>query len=782
MDSQELSKYYNAYYYRQCCGAPWEDRQAWEHFLGDVADHILRDIHPTTVLDAGCGFGLLVALLRQRGIAAYGIDISEHALQNLFPEAQPYCQLGSITGQTAFTVPFPENYDLILCIEVLEHLSPREAEFAIANLCQHTRDIIFSSSPFDYTEATHLNVQPPETWAALFAGQGFYRDTDFDASFVSHWAARWRRLDEPSDHLLRQRIVRQYERKFFPLWKENLDLRRQALEMQQKLAYNEQIIRNLTAQLESTNPANQANPLAPSAAPNRVEPVEAGPAATENKQTEPAQTHPSILVISHDIIGARMAGPGIRYYHLSRILSREFDITLAVPSEPDPAFSTERLHLVQYEAGNWATLEPFVHKATAILTNGYVIFSHLQFYTLDIPIIVDAYDPLWAEWLEAALSTPEELFANWRLNLHRLIHQYLVGDFFIVASERQRDWCLGLLENAGRVNPWTYSNDPSLRNLLDVVPFGLPEEPPQHTRPVIRGVWQGIGEQDKIILWGGGLWLWLDPITAIRAVAKIQETRQDIRLIFPGAQRPVAGFAHPPTHFVEAQDEAQRLGLLNKAVFFEDWIDYQDWPNVLLESDLALTLHCEDTLEARLAFRTRLLDCIWSGLPAIATAGDITSEMVERFQMGTVIAARDTDGLAQAILEILDTPREVYRQRAAAARPQLTWEKAAGPLLQFFRNPHRAPDKPFLGKRVGYPYYLDETLLAEDNVRLHAFLGQALHEKDNLSLDNQRLQLQIDEAQQENARLQSILQAFENRRIVRLLNWLVQLRKRWLGR
>ncbi|MDQ7029881.1 MAG: hypothetical protein Q9O62_08955 [Ardenticatenia bacterium] len=60
----------------------------------------------------------------------------------------------------------------------------------------------------------------------------------------------------------------------------------------------------------------------------------------------------------------------------------------------------------------------------------------------------------------------------------QLQQQSLLGDFFICASERQRDWWLGLLEASGRINPYTFGEDPSLRRLIDVVPFGLPEGPP----------------------------------------------------------------------------------------------------------------------------------------------------------------------------------------------------------------------------------------------------------------------------------------------------------------
>jgi hypothetical protein len=133
------------------------------------------------------------------------------------------------------TDPFPQKYDLVTCIEVLEHLPLVESELAVENLCRHTDDILFSSTPFDYKEATHFNVQPPEYWGELFARQGFFRDVDFDASFITPWAVRFRRRKDPL-----HRIVREYERKFWLLWRENVDLHNSALEMQNRLAASDQ--------------------------------------------------------------------------------------------------------------------------------------------------------------------------------------------------------------------------------------------------------------------------------------------------------------------------------------------------------------------------------------------------------------------------------------------------------------------------------------------------------------------------------------------------------------
>jgi len=214
MTFENKSEIFDAYYYAHGCGRPYQRDDAWLRFFGGIADRIIQDIQPKTVLDAGCAWGFLVEMLRQREVSAFGVDISEYAIQNVNPEIKSYCRVDSIAE------PFHQKYDLIVSIEVLEHMSPSDAERAIVNFCQHTNDILFSSTPFDYKEATHFNVQPPEVWAELFARQGFFRDMDFDASFLTPWAVRFRKRDEPI-----HRVVREYERRFWLLWKENTDLR-----------------------------------------------------------------------------------------------------------------------------------------------------------------------------------------------------------------------------------------------------------------------------------------------------------------------------------------------------------------------------------------------------------------------------------------------------------------------------------------------------------------------------------------------------------------------------
>ena len=196
------SSFFDAYYYEHGCGRPYERDEGWLNFFDGIAKRIIEESEPKTVLDAGCALGFLVEAFRNHGVEAFGVDISKYAIENVYADIKPYCWVGSVCE------PFPQKYDLITCIEVLEHLAQPDSEKAIANLCAHANEIVFSSTPFDYKESTHFNVQPPEYWAEQFARCGFYRDLEADMSFITTWAVKFVKTNRSNP-----RLVREYERK-----------------------------------------------------------------------------------------------------------------------------------------------------------------------------------------------------------------------------------------------------------------------------------------------------------------------------------------------------------------------------------------------------------------------------------------------------------------------------------------------------------------------------------------------------------------------------------------
>ena len=187
-----MSEIYNYEYYKNGCGPiAYENSEHWTQFFEKIADRIVKDIKPRTVLDAGCAMGYLVAALRDRGVDAYGIDISEYAISKVREDIRPFCSVGSLT------MPLPDNlpqqYDLIVTIEVLEHLYANEGIKAIQNLCQYSDQIIFTSTPNDFTEPTHLNVQQREYWTRIFAENDFYDDLNYRPKYITPYSIFFRK-------------------------------------------------------------------------------------------------------------------------------------------------------------------------------------------------------------------------------------------------------------------------------------------------------------------------------------------------------------------------------------------------------------------------------------------------------------------------------------------------------------------------------------------------------------------------------------------------------------
>jgi FtsZ-binding cell division protein ZapB len=218
------SESFDAYYYEHCCGQPYVRDELWLGRFGRIADRIVEDLAPVRVLDAGCALGLLVETLRDRGVDAWGIDISQFAIEQVCDPIKPYCRLGSVTDDLG------GPWNLIVSIEVVEHMPIREAEEAIANMCSRTTDILFSSSPVDHREPTHVNVHQPEYWADQFARHSFYRDVDYDAAYIVPWAALFRKRQEPV-HV----IVRDYERRYWALLSAAIDARNYSADIQKTL-------------------------------------------------------------------------------------------------------------------------------------------------------------------------------------------------------------------------------------------------------------------------------------------------------------------------------------------------------------------------------------------------------------------------------------------------------------------------------------------------------------------------------------------------------------------
>lgn len=213
MDNKQ--EYYNEEYYKNNFGEmEYSHGHGWEEQFARYAKRIKSEINPKRTMDVGCAIGFLVEALHDEGIEAYGMDISEYAITQVREDIRPFCKVGNASKK------IDGKYDLITCIEVLEHVGKEDIVKVIENICNATDDVIFSSTPFDYNEDSHISVNSPEHWVELFAYNGFYHDISYDCSYISVQAMRFRRGKKSEIDL-----IRDYERKLFMLVQENFAVR-----------------------------------------------------------------------------------------------------------------------------------------------------------------------------------------------------------------------------------------------------------------------------------------------------------------------------------------------------------------------------------------------------------------------------------------------------------------------------------------------------------------------------------------------------------------------------
>jgi glycosyltransferase involved in cell wall biosynthesis len=398
-----------------------------------------------------------------------------------------------------------------------------------------------------------------------------------------------------------------------------------------------------------------------------------------------------VLIASTDVVGAAMAGPGLRAWQFARSLAATQQVTLAVPGGSD--LSAPGVELVAYTPQT-DDLRPLLARADVVLGQGFVFERHPELLAHDLPLVVDLYDPLIVESLDLWATLPPDVAAAQHARYLRLTEALLRrGDLFLCANGRQRDYWLGALTMAGRVGPRTFANDRAFDDFIALLPSGIDPQPPI-PGPALR-VDLGLPADAFVLLWTGGLWAWFDPLTPIRAVSALAEELPTLCLCLLAGPRPNPDGPpfHPPGH-AEAVALAGELGQHGRAVrFVERWIDANERGAWLCDADVLVSAH-QAGLETHLAFRTRLLDHLWAARPSILSVGDELGEQMARAGAALALPTGDVEAWKAAIrlLHADAARRQRMGEAAAVLGATLTWPRVVEPLARFCASPRRAAD------------------------------------------------------------------------------------------
>ena len=148
----------------------FENREPFSALSARVIVPIVMDLlNPTSVVDVGCGLGSWLAVFREYGVErVLGVD-------------------GEWVDQTTLKIPtacfvardlseplrLDERFDLVVSLEVAEHLPPESAETFVESLKSLGSTVLFSAALPGQGGTGHVNERWPDYWVRLFAEHGY---------------------------------------------------------------------------------------------------------------------------------------------------------------------------------------------------------------------------------------------------------------------------------------------------------------------------------------------------------------------------------------------------------------------------------------------------------------------------------------------------------------------------------------------------------------------------------------------------------------------------------
>ena len=355
----------------------------------------------------------------------------------------------------------------------------------------------------------------------------------------------------------------------------------------------------------------------------------------------------SVVVSTPDVVGDRMAGPGIRAWHIARELGKHFDATLIAKAEG-------------VARGGVTFIEHGTDAARAAMRDASVLIGQpargFRKHHRGQRIVYDLFDPTVLELRELYGSAPSmrqrvHLAAEW----WRLSEALMRADLLICAARKQRAFYESLQSGSA---PWIE------------VPFGIDlSDAKSCPKP-----------QDNIVVWGGGVWEWLDPVTAVDAVVRLNQEGVRAQLLFLGRARPNRAL-------VDRRRDDRFDALLERGgphvSANGEWIPYDERLSWLRAGKIAIMLH-RRTAEADYSIRTRLFDAIAAAIPVVATEGGFAAELVEQEGLGIVVSPGDVAAVAEAMRRLLmdDETYSTCVQNLERIRPRFAWERVTEPLVR----------------------------------------------------------------------------------------------------
>jgi glycosyltransferase involved in cell wall biosynthesis len=399
------------------------------------------------------------------------------------------------------------------------------------------------------------------------------------------------------------------------------------------------------------------------------------------------QTKKSCLIISYGPVPTpeyqTVEGGGMRAWGLAKgLVQHGLSVTVAVNNSFPQSLSEHQDVLLT----NWSLDDSFI---SAINSFDTVIMSYCMgdpsVFVVDniaprVQLILDVYVPIYVEVSARDTDNMPREYAAYSQDIARHNKVLKRGDYFLCANEVQKIFYTGVLGSLGIINPLSYR-----QNRIRVVPFGIHRDPHDITEDPYEKL--GIAKNEKRVLWFGGLYPWFRIEDLLEAIDVLANEDQHFRFILVGGKNPFNNNPDLLRQYEAAFKFAKERKLLNKQIFFVDWVDYEKRINWYAYADFVISLN-QPGEESAFAWRTRVMDYIWGDIIALTNGGDPLGD--ELIANGAAIKLVDLrkDTIVNAI-------RAVYSDKAVLQEAKKSlklikekyfWDNVTAQLIQLVSN------------------------------------------------------------------------------------------------
>lgn len=371
----------------------------------------------------------------------------------------------------------------------------------------------------------------------------------------------------------------------------------------------------------------------------------------------------TVLVFTVDTIPGselNVSGGGLRTWGLGEGLkSKGHEVIYSMPRKlvEGSNFSNELVDYAYQPEHLWKIIRKVV--PDVIIFEQWGLATYLE--KTNIPVIIDLHGSLIIE----------NYFRKHRglhYNIAAKIKTLTKADFIICPSQRQKNYFIPWLMLSGfQVN----------EESIAVVPVSLSPDLPEKSH-----------SDELTFIFSGGLWPWINPSPALEIVAEQVKSLGNGRLrIF--AQKPDLKKLLPRDTFGNGQNFNIDSIKDTNGVSIHPFIPHAALLKELQAADVAVDIY-QWNRERELAFSTRTIEFLWSGVPVIHADYSEISPYIAEYQAGWCLDPNDIESIKKTVSTICDDParvRECGKNAQALVKDHFTWERTIAPLNNYVLSP-----------------------------------------------------------------------------------------------